>query len=46
MTAGMIFVGWKMIKSAWNLITGKNKGNKEEKRKDWAWLLAPTALIF
>lgn len=45
-TGGMIIVGWKMLKSAWNLITEKNKWDKEKKRKDRAWLLAPTALIF
>lgn len=45
-TGGMIFIGVKMLKSAWNLIMGKHKGSPEEKRKDRARLIAPTALIF
>jgi len=46
MTAGMVFVGWKMVSSAWNLLRGKHKWDKEAKRKARTWLLAPTALIF
>lgn len=46
----MIFVGRKMIKSAWNLLTGKHKGeddkNKALRNKDRARLLGPTALVF
>jgi len=42
----MIFVGWKMIKSAWNLITGKNKDDPKKKNADRARLLGPAALIF
>jgi len=45
-TGWMIFVGWKMIKSAWNLITGKNKDDPKKKNADRARLLGPAALIF
>lgn len=49
-TGWMIFVWWKMIKGAWNLLTGKHKGddakNKSARNADRAWLLGPTALLF
>lgn len=48
MTAGTIFMGRKMIKSAFNLITWAHKGKEgeAERRKDLAWLLGPVAIMF
>ena len=48
LTAGAIFVGWKMLKSAFNLVTGAHKGKEhdDERRADRAWLIGPPAVIF
>lgn len=47
LVGGMIFVWWKMISSAWNLVTWKYKDDKDnkEKNKALARLLGPAALI-
>lgn len=47
-TAGAVIVWWKMLKSAFNLITGAHKGKEKEaeRRKDRAWLLGPAAIVF
>lgn len=49
-TGAAIFVGWKMLKSAFRLITGADKGDTDDKkaarRKNRAWILGPAAIIF
>jgi len=49
-TAGAVIVWWKMISSAFKLLTRADKGDTDEKkaarRKDYAWLLGPAAIIF
>ena len=44
--AGTVFIGWKMLSSAFKLIMGSDKDKPEDKRKDRAWLLGPIAITF
>ena len=44
MTAGAIYVWWKMLSSAFKLITGEKDVDK--RRKDRQWILGPAAIVF
>ena len=46
LTAGTIFIGWKMISSAFKLIIGSDKDDAVKKKKDREWLGIPTAIFF
>lgn len=45
LTGWMIYVWWKMVSSAWKLLWGSAKDEKE-KTQARQWLLGPTAIIF
>lgn len=48
MTGAAIYVGWKMLSSAFNLITWAHKGKEKlaERKKDRQWILGPAAIVF
>ena len=46
LTVGAVYVGFKMLSSAFNLISKKHKADDAARAKDWARLWMPTAALF